>query len=79
MAFWEDLNPALGGTIHYETLGAAPQRRFVVQFTNIQHFGGGSPVSFQIVLFESANNIEVRYLSAIPDGGTHTIGIENAT
>ncbi|MBC8293446.1 MAG: hypothetical protein H8E45_09820, partial [Proteobacteria bacterium] len=79
MAFWEDLNPELGGTIHYETLGAAPQRRFVVQFTNIQHFGGGSPASFQVVLFESANNIEVRYLSAIPDGGTHTIGIENAT
>jgi hypothetical protein len=79
MAFWEDLDPTLGGTIHYETLGAAPQRRFVVQFTNIQHFGGGSPISFQLVLFESANHIEVRYLSATPDGGTHTIGIENAT
>ncbi|HIF62769.1 MAG TPA: hypothetical protein EYQ35_01260, partial [candidate division UBP10 bacterium] len=78
MAFAEDLNPTLGGTIHYETLGSSPQRRFIVQFTDIQHFGGGSAVSFQLVLFESANNIEVRYLSAVPDGDTHSIGIENA-
>lgn len=75
--WWEDLNPSNGGTIHYETLGVAPDRRFIVQFTDIQHFGGGNPVSMQFKLFEGSNQIEVHYQEAPSDGGPHAAGIEN--
>ncbi len=75
--WWEDLNPGAGGTIHYQTLGAAPHRYMVVQFTNVPHFGGGNLVTMQWKLFEGSNNIEVHYQAAPSDGGTHSAGIED--
>lgn len=75
--WWEDLNPSSGGTIHYQTLGDAPRRYMVVQFTNVPHFGGGNLVTLQYKLFEGSNNIEVHYQAAPSDGGTHSAGIEN--
>ncbi len=76
--WWEDLNPSLGGTVHYQTLGSAPNRVFILQFTNIQHYGGGNAVTMQWKLFETTNVIEVHYQAAPSDGGTHSAGIENA-
>jgi hypothetical protein len=76
--WWEDLNPSAGGTVHYQTLGTAPNRVFIVQFTNIPHFGGGNLVTMQWKLFETSNVIEVHYQAAPSDGGTHSAGIENA-
>ncbi|HRQ40767.1 MAG TPA: proprotein convertase P-domain-containing protein [Chloroflexota bacterium] len=76
--WWEDLNPSAGGTVHYETLGTAPNRVFIVQFTDIPHFGGGNLVTKQYKLFEGSNYIEVHYQAAPSDGGTHSAGIENA-
>ena len=75
--WWEDLNPSLGGTVHYQTLGSAPNRVFILQFTNIQHYGGGNPVTMQWKLFETTNVMEVHYQAAPSDGGTHSAGIEN--
>ena len=77
--WWEDLNPAAGGTVHYQTLGVAPNRYFVAQFTNVLHFGGADPVTLQYKLFEGSNLIEVHYGAAPTGGGTHSAGIENET
>jgi hypothetical protein len=77
--WWEDLNPSAGGTVHYQTLGTAPNRYFIVQFTDIPHFGGGNLVTKQYKLFEGSNYIEVHYMAAPSDGGTHSAGIENET
>lgn len=51
--WWEDLNPELGGSIGYQnfTFGNG-KRMMVVQFDNIQHYAGGSNVSFQIKIIE---------------------------
>ena len=76
--WWEDLSPNLGGTIHYETLGTAPNRVFIVQYTDIPHYPGGNEVTKQYKLFEGTNTIEVHYQAAPSDGGTHSAGIENA-
>jgi hypothetical protein len=77
---WEDLNPTLGGIILYQTLGIAPNRRLVVSFANVMHTGTLHPVSGQIILYETTNNIEV-HLTSMPGPGTgnnaHTVGIEN--
>ena len=75
--YWEDLHPGLGGRIDFARRGAAPNRRFIVQFTGIQHFGGGRTANFQIVLFESGT-FQIRHLSSTSDGGSHTVGFENA-
>ncbi len=76
--WWNDLNPGVGGGIHYQTLGTAPHRIFVVQFTDIPHFGGaGGPVTMQFKLFEEIKVIEVHYLAAPSSGGLHSAGVEN--
>lgn len=74
--FWEDLNLPQGN-IRYETLGVAPDREFVVGFYDNPHFFEGVPVTFEMILHESTNNIEFQYGDAPSDGGTHTVGVEN--
>lgn len=76
---WEDLNPGYGGTIRYGVYGSSPNQVFVLEYNNIQHYGGGNPVTGQILLFESTNNIEIHNTSVPTDGTNgHTQGIENA-
>jgi hypothetical protein len=76
--FWEDIDPGDGiGTIRYQTLGAVGSQEFIVGFYGVPHFPSGNAVSFEMILLEGSNNIELQYLSAPSDGGTHTVGIEN--
>ncbi|TMA34096.1 MAG: hypothetical protein E6J87_08030 [Deltaproteobacteria bacterium] len=75
--WWEDLIPAGGGSIKYQTLGSAPNRVTIVQFTSVPHAPSGNPVTFEFKLFERTNDIEVHYSNAATDGGTHSAGIEN--
>ena len=75
--YWEDLNPGSGGTITYQTIGTAPNRRFIVYFNAVQHYPSGTPVSFEIKLFENSNVISILNISNTSDGGNHTQGIEN--
>ncbi len=76
---WDDLNPSAGGTIHYQTLGTAPHRRFIVQWTNVPQFGASDANTFQAVLFEGSNRIEFRYGQVTPEAfpGDYTIGVES--
>ncbi len=76
---WNDLNPELGGTIEYFTVGSAPNRRFIVNFTNIQHYPGGNPVTSQIQLHEGIGVIEIHTTNMPSDGSNHTMGLENAS
>ena len=78
--WWGNLYPSYppgSGTIHYQTLGTPPNRRFIVQFKDVPHFWGGNRVTLQWKLFESTDVIEVHYKEAPSDGGTHLAGIEN--
>ncbi len=81
-AWWEDLCPPCAGgagLIHFQTLGSVPNRRFIVQFTDMPHFSSGTPVTFQWKLFETSGVIEMHYQAAPSDGGLHSVGIENET
>lgn len=75
---WEDLNVPQGN-IRYQTLGVAGSQEFVVGFYDVQHFSSGNPVTFEMILHEGTNNIELQYGAISSDGGTHTVGIENAS
>ncbi len=81
--FWEDLTPPFGGQIRYQTLGGAPNREFVVGFYHVSHFSGSSlvPVTFEMILHEGSDAIELQYGSAPSDsdGFSTSVGIEDAT
>ena len=74
--YWDDLNPGGGGTVTYDTLGAAPNRRFVATWLGVPRFGSAAfAYSFQVVLFENGN-ILFRYGNDNANGASATIGIE---
>ncbi|MDX2115782.1 MAG: hypothetical protein SFZ24_09240 [Planctomycetota bacterium] len=76
---WDDLALDAGGTLHVQTLGTAPNRRFVAQWTGVPQFLQSDANTFQAVLFESGGCIEFRYGAFTPESpaGDYTIGVEN--
>lgn len=57
---WHDVDPSDGGTIKYQTLGTAPNRRFVLTFDQVPYFDCTSKLfTGQLKLFETSNNIEI--------------------
>ncbi len=84
MGPWQDWHPGIGNGpyIRYQVLGTAPNRRLVVSWNNCPMFSCTSTLgTFQIVLFETTNNIETRMQNK-PNcpgwaGGTAVHGIHN--
>jgi hypothetical protein len=81
---WTDWSPQrVPGGIRYETRGTAPNRRFLVQFTNVPEYSpsGTRPgrLTSQVVLSEGSNDITI-YTSGLTITNTSqrvTQGIEN--
>ena len=77
-AWWEDFNPEEGGSIHTQMIGTAPNRSFIVQFTEVPFFGGSNDelTTHQYKLFEGSNIIEVHY-ERVDRGSNQVAGIED--
>jgi hypothetical protein len=83
---WDDwiVNP---GKVYYQTLGIVGARRFIVQWQQIQSFGGNvnSNVTFQAVLYETSGVLKFQYADTevgAPNafasfGGSATVGIRD--
>ncbi len=83
---WYDWNPASVGNVYYQTLGSAPNRRFVALWKEVAFYGTSTPTStFEAILYEGTNKIEFRYGAVDPKSGTpgygtaYSIGVENET
>lgn len=79
---WTDLNPGMGGSINYFTVGTAPNRQLVVNFTNVPHYNcNNCLVTTQLVLYEGSNVIEFHNtrIQNINASNRMTQGIENAS
>lgn len=87
MPYWDDLYT--GGAVYHATLGAAPNRRFVVQWHQKNHYDGGASnaggVSFEAILEEGTDKISFEYLDTTFDdpahpewdhGGDATVGLD---
>jgi hypothetical protein len=76
---WADWVPVTVKQIRYETRGSAPNRRFILQFTNIGENGGNGHITAQLVLYESSNEIALytTELSTTLVKRAFTQGIEN--
>jgi hypothetical protein len=76
---WEDLDPPeSGGIIRHGFIGSAPNRVYVVEYNNVRHYPNNVPITGQIHLYESTNNIEIHNTDVRSYSGNNTMGIENA-
>lgn len=76
--YWTDLYPEAGGVTWYDTLGTAPNRVFIAQWTNTQYCCSGPiAATFQIKLFETTNLIEAHYNSMTTDTHQGLAGIQD--
>ncbi len=70
LADWEDLLPG-ASNIYYQTVGTLPNRKLVVSFYQVPHYScAGNLHTFQFVLSEGSNAIQINYLSK-PQCGTN--------
>ena len=88
LPYWEDLQQdyldGIGNTF-VQTLGDAPNRRFVIEWYNlpVNVINGGEPVTFEAVLFEGSNDILFQYADVdcsnplCNDGVSATIGVNS--
>jgi hypothetical protein len=80
MCDWEDLYPGTSN-IYYTTTGTAPNRQLIVSFYNCPHYScRTSYYTFQFVLYETTNIIDLNILLK-PQCGTYlaTQGLINST
>jgi len=78
---WVDWEPKnIPGGIRFETRGSAPDRMFIIQFTNVPEWGGRGLLMAQLVLHEGSNAITMYTNTVNITRFEHrlTQGIENA-
>ena len=76
-AFWDDLitdpSPYDQKPIYYATIGSSPNRKFIVQWTNVYFYGTAVQMgTFQVILYEGTNNIQIQYRDLL--GGSRALG-----
>ena len=91
--FWDDIVTwGSAGAIYHQTIGTAPNRMFVVEWYDNQHYSSStSGVIFEAILYEGSNNIIFQYKDVdfgtvngavggdnppYDHGGSATVGIE---
>jgi hypothetical protein len=88
LPFWDDLQQDYLdgiGNVFVQTLGEAPNRRFVIEWFNlpVNAIGGAFNITFEAILFEGSNNILFQYSDTDCDnticdnGAAATIGLNS--
>jgi gliding motility-associated-like protein len=80
MLCYMDMNPSAGGNIYYQTVGTAPNRKFVVLYQNVEAFGQGGCNYMAVILNETSNVIEYNIGNKVVvawNGGLAIQGAEN--
>jgi len=74
--FWDDLitQNYSAKTIYYATIGSAPNRQFIVQWTGMYFYNNPSVQmgTFQVILFEGSNVVQIQYRDLL--GGSQSMG-----
>ena len=84
-AFWDDLVVDATGKILYTTIGAAPNRKLIIQYNNMGFYSMPPYMgSFTVILYETSNIIRVQNRLIVDNTSTRAhgesaaIGIENS-
>ena len=72
--FWDDVSTYYGGSVHFWRDPGAD--RLIVQWTDVQHYGGSLPYTFQVHL-QGDGSILFQYLDLQGSVASATVGIEN--
>ena len=79
-----DIDPSVCGDINYVILGASPSRQFVVNYSEVCHFGtscNDNKSSSQVILYESSNTIDVNIYNKPTctswNDGLAVVGVQN--
>ena len=78
---WNDWQPQkVANSITYETRGTAPNRIFLLQFTNVPEYMGQGRMTTQLVLSETSNTVTLytTSMNVTASGSRVTQGIENS-
>ena len=82
--FWDNLNPAAGGSIYSSVTGVAPNRALHLEWFDVPHAENvGGAATFEVSLYETTNEIRFRYLdtdfgnATLNAGRSATSGVEN--
>jgi uncharacterized repeat protein (TIGR01451 family) len=78
-AMWDDL--VVEGGLYYQTLGTAPNRHLVVQWSNVRHYLSFDATysNFQLLLFENGTiKVQIQDVGA-ETGDSSTTGVANHT
>lgn len=73
--YWDDLVDDANSSVTYGNLGTAPNRKFVVNWTNVRSYSNNFRYDFQVVLYENGD-IRYRYNNNTSNGESATIGLE---
>jgi uncharacterized repeat protein (TIGR01451 family) len=68
--WFDDLDPGECGDVYEKTVGTAPDRQYVVEYSDVCHNDcdlceAGEGVTFEIILFEGSNDIKVQYMDTV--------------
>ena len=86
MPAYHDINPSIwaspGGLIFYETIGTAPNRQFIIVYSNIMAYGGGGECTYMAAVMNETSNTFEFHLGYKPiaagwNGGLAIQGSEN--
>src|SRR5262249_48666399 len=83
--FWDDLVTFAGGAVYWEVKGSGTDQRLIVQWEHVQYIGfDGGTITFQAVLSEADNSIQLNYLnltagdpSGRDEGASATVGVKD--
>lgn len=77
-----------GAAVYLDTIGTAPNRKLVVQFTNMSCRSSGTAYqflgTFSVILYETTNEIQIQYrqianpFSTFVHGSSATVGLESS-
>lgn len=84
--FWDDIVTwGSAGAVYYQTMGEAPNRKFVVEWYDNQHYSSSpSGITFEAILYEGTNDIKFQYKdvdfgeAGYNNGESATVGIEGS-
>jgi hypothetical protein len=81
--FWDDLEIDASASVRTDTVGTAPNRKFIVEWRNAKFRPNGPDrITFETVFTETTGEIAFNYgtlSTALQQGAAATIGIENAS
>jgi hypothetical protein len=67
-----------GANVRYWTAGAAPNRKFVVNYQVFQYGGTTTPVNFQVILYETLGQVDI-VATQIMSTNAKSIGVNSPT